>query len=321
MKKILLLLLIAIAISTQAQKSKPAKPTVLQQHLELLLTWFEGEFDNFQQVYKEKEDKDPNVHEHIHSIFKKVQLPAIGENVFYVMQYMDGDTSKIYRQRLYNFSINPTENAIQLVIYSFKKDSLYYHAHLNPFILNNLTLTDLTTTDGCDVFWVKQQDKFIGYMKEKACNFISKRTGKRVFITDSLQLTPDEIWIRDEAYDENGNYVFGHKGKIHHKLKRCTFYKGWMLLEKAGFTGEYHQHRNVFWHNQGKRNRLYTEDGKVTKYEVELATVVYGKDLEVLKLALYEVGVSKAIMYTWASPGSKNIGLNLRWFQAGLTKQ
>ena len=54
---------------------------------------------------------------------------------------------------------------------------------------------------------------------------------------------------------------------------------------------------------------------------MELAAVVYGKDLEVLKLAIYEVGVNKAIMYAWGSPGSKNIGINLRWFQVGLTLQ
>jgi hypothetical protein len=82
---------------------------------------------------------------------------------------------------------------------------------------------------------------------------------------------------------------------------------------------EYHHSRNMIWHDQGKRVRLFIEDEKPSKYEVELAAVVYGNDLEVLKIALYEVGVNKAIMYAWASPGSNNIGINLRWFQAGLT--
>jgi hypothetical protein len=295
------------------------KPTNLKADMALMLQWFEGEFDNFQQVYKEKEDKAPEVHEHIHSIFKRVLLPAFGNDVFYVLQYMDGDSAKIYRQRLYAFTENKTENAIQLDIYSFAVDSLYYYAHVNTAKLSNLTPAQMTKTDGCEVFWKRDGEKFIGYMKEKACNFISKRSGKRIFITDSLLLNKDEIWIRDEAYDENGGYVFGHKGKVPHKLKRCRFYKGWMLLEKAGLKEEYHAARNFIWHDQGKRQRLYLEDGKPTKYEVELAAVVYGKDLEVLKIALYEVGVTKAIMYSWATPGSKNIGINLRWFQTGLT--
>jgi CpeT/CpcT family (DUF1001) len=315
----LLLLMLLLSLGAAAQKKMKAAP--ISAELALLAEWFEGEFDNFQQVYKEKEDKATEVHEHIHSIFRRVQLPAFGSHVFYVLQYLDGDSSKIYRQRIYAFAENKKESAIQLDIYSFAVDSLYYYAHLNAEKLAGLTPQQMTRTDGCEVFWKKDGEQFIGYMKEKTCNFVSKRSGKRIFITDSLQLTRDELWIRDEAADENGNYVFGHKGKIPHKLKRCRFYTGWMLLEKAGFSGEYHSARNLLWHDQGKRVRLYTEDGKATKYEVELAAVVYGKDLEVLKLALYEVGVSKAVMYTWASPGSNNIGINLRWFQAGLKKR
>jgi CpeT/CpcT family (DUF1001) len=299
----------------KAQKIKPN----LQNDLQEMILIFEGEFDNFQQVYKEKEDKVAEIHEHIHSIFKKVILPNFGSNVFYVMQYLDGDSTKIYRQRLYTFSVDKIENAIRLDIYSFKTDSLYYYSHINTEKLKNLTVVDMTATQGCEVYWRKIGSEFIGSMKEKACNFISKRSGQKIFVTDSLVLSKNEIWIRDEAYDENGNYVFGHKGKIHHKLKRCNFYKGWLLLQKAGFDSEFHSLRNLIWHDQGKRQRMYTEDGKATKYEVELANVVYGKDLEVLKLAIYEVGVTKAIMYTWASPLSKNIGINLRWIQAGLT--
>lgn len=317
MKKLFLFTLLFQSIFCAAQKRVNVNP--LNNQLTEIVTLFEGEFDNFQQVYKEKEDKVAEVHEHIHSIFKKVDLPLLGQNVFYVLQYMDGETTKIYRQRMYSFTKNETEKAIQLDIYSFKTDSLYYYAHNNLTKINGLTMNDLTTTDGCAVYWKKQGEDFIGYMKEKACNFISKRSGKKIFITDSLKLNKDEIWIRDEAYDENGSYVFGHKGKIPHKLKRCRFYKGWLLLQKAGFDDQYHSLRNLRWHDQGQRQRMYTEDGKATKYEVELANVVYGKDLEVLKLAIYEVGVSKAVMYTWASPGGNNIGINLRWMQAGLT--
>jgi CpeT/CpcT family (DUF1001) len=316
MKHIILAALLLACAAATAQKNKAPS---LKDDMTLMLQWFEGEFDNFQQVYKEKEDKAANAHEHIHSIFKRVNLPAFGNDVFYVLQYMDGDSTKIYRQRLYAFRENTAENAIQLDIYSFAADSLFYYSHVQPEKLNGLTPQQMTLTNGCEVYWKRDGGRFIGYMKDKSCNFISKRSGKRIFITDSLLLTKDEIWIRDEAYDENGGYVFGHKDKIPHKLKRCRFYRGWMLLEKAGFTGEYHQMRNLLWHDQGKRVRLHTEDGKATKYEVELACVVYGKDLEVLKIAVYETGVSKAITYSWASPGSKNIGVNLRWFQAGLT--
>ena len=119
-------------------------------------------------------------------------------------------------------------------------------------------------------------------MKEKACNFISKRSGKKIFVTDSLKLTPDQIWIRDEAYDENGGYVFGHKAKIHHKLMRCRTFKGWFAIrqdngkegtkeEKYDFVG------NLTLHDQGWRKRVIRPDGTPTPYTVELSQVVFEK--------------------------------------------
>lgn len=306
----------------QKSKSKVQLPQVgqLSKDMAEMLVLFEGEFDNFGQAYKEKEDKAPEPHENIHSIFKRVDAKAFGPNTFYVMQYFDGDEKKIYRQRLYSFSENVTENAIQLDIYSFKTDTLFYNSHKNPEKLIDLKADMMTSTQGCAVYWKNNGTDFIGYMKDKACNFVSKRSGKKIFITDSLKLNKNEIWICDQATDEEGKYVFGHKLKIPHKLKRCIKYKGWVSLQKAGYENEYEYQKDIILHDQGQKVRIYSNEGKPLKYSFELSNVVYGKDVEVLKLAIYEDGKDKALIYTWAEPGAKRVGVNLRWLQIGLTK-
>ena len=301
--------------------SKMATAQNLMNDRTQMLTWFTGEFDNFQQVWQEKEDKmaDSLRHEHIHSLFLPVKMPALGDNVFYVRQYMDGDTSKIYRLRVYNFSIDKTENAIRLDIYTFKDEKTYQNAHTAPSVLTDLKPENFTSTDGCSVFWKRDKDAFVGYMKDKACTFISKRSGKRIFITDSLRLTPNEIWIRDEAYDENGGYVFGHKAKIHHKLQRARPFKGWIAVRKDGSEDKYEFIGNLKLHDQGWKMRVVKPDGTVTPYTVELSQVVFEKKIPVLKLAIYEEGKDKALTYNWTNPEAERIGINLRWIQVGLT--
>ena len=86
----------------------PAAATAadLKSDMALMLKWFEGRFDNFTQVWEEKESKAEFPHERIHSVFARVNLPTFGENVFYVQQFMDGEPAKIYRQRLYTFAVN-----------------------------------------------------------------------------------------------------------------------------------------------------------------------------------------------------------------------
>jgi CpeT/CpcT family (DUF1001) len=286
--------------------------------LKEMLSWFTGEFDNFQQVWQEKEDKiaDSLLHEHIHSIFMPVSMPA-------VKQYMNGDTDNIYRMRVYNFSEDKNENAIRLDIFTFKKKSdetTYKNANLTPSVLTTLEPQNFTSTTGCGVFWRKEGTAFIGSMKEKACNFISKRSDKKIFVTDSLRLTPDQIWIRDEAYDETGGYVFGHKAKIHHKLIRCRAFKGWFAIRQEGGKEEkYDFVGNLTLHDQGWRKRVVRPDGTPTPYTVELSQVVFEKRISVMKLAIYEEGTERAITYNWTNPEAERIGINLRYLQVGLT--
>ncbi|MEM6802009.1 MAG: chromophore lyase CpcT/CpeT [Bacteroidota bacterium] len=316
--------LLLISLFLLPLQSQIFSQTELEENLDQMMEWFGGEFNNFQQVWKEKEDSvgEDLIHEHIHSIFSHVEIPALGENIYYVKQYMDNDPTNVYRQRIYSFHPNAEEDAIQLDIYSFQtpeEEAKYVDAHLAPESLKNLKKSMLRTMPGCEVFWKKEGESFIGYMKEKACNFLSRRSGKRIFITDSLQLTQDEIWIRDEAYDEDGKYVFGHKGGIHHKLRRTRKFNGWFVIQKEEGKEEYYVMRNIELHDQGDKVQMETADGEKAPYWVELSEVVYSSGLEVMKLAIYEEGKPRAIAYTWTNVEAKRIGINMRSIQAGFS--
>jgi CpeT/CpcT family (DUF1001) len=319
-KQILTLTFLAFYVTIKAQN--------LDADMKEMLTLFTGEYDNFQQVWQEKEDKTPDslMHTHIHSIFLPVKIPAIGQNIFYVKQYTDGDTNKVYRMRIYSFSVDDQEKAIRLDIHTFKDEKPYKNANLTPSVLEALKPENFTNTSGCGVYWKKdgkEKGVFRGYMKDKACNFVSTRSGKRIFINDNLRLSPESIWIADEATDENGGYVFGHKGKIPHKLTRCRPFKGWISWRteegKDGKEDKYAFIGNLKLHDHGWKTRVILPDGTVTPYTVELSQVVFEKRIPVMKLAIYEEGKTKAVTYNWTNPEAERIGVNLRWLQVGLT--
>ncbi len=318
-------ILMAFCFLTMSFNGLYAQNNALQADLEEMMQWFEGEFDNFQQTWKENEDNvDQEIrHERIHSIFKKIEAPKLGNNVFYVKQFQNGDTTDIYRQRIYNFHINDAEQAIQLDIYSFltpEDGEKYAMANHNPSILKDIAVENLRATTGCEVYWKKNGDHFIGYMKDRACHFTSRRSGKEIYITDTLKLTQDEIWIQDEAEDADGNYIFGNKAGIPHKLKKCRFFKGWIAIEKAPKSDDYYFMKHIILHDQGQKVQLIDDkDGTKTKYAVELSEVIYASGIEVLKLAIYEEGKEKAPAYVWANPNAKQIGINIRTMSTGFT--
>lgn len=296
----------------------------LDKDLRLMMSWFEGRFDNFGQVTEEKDQKAEFPHEHIHSIFARVNLPQFGENVFYVKQYMDGDPAKIYRQRLYVFTPNRKEKAVELQIYTFDDEKKYLDAHLEPAKLNGLTQANLKATPGCEVYWrlEKSGDKFDGTMKPNACSFVSQKSGKKIFISDDLFLTKDEIWINDQAKDEQENYVFGNKTGVHHKLKKARVFEGWTAILKSGepqtadkdyAAEDYAGQTKIQIHDQGDIVKIND------KYSVQLAQLKYKTGLPVLKLGIIDNTSGKTISYTWANPEAERIGINLRWIQVGFT--
>ena len=296
----------------------------LEDDLKLFTSWFEGRFDNFAQYYDDRDSKVEDPHQNIHSIFKQVELPQIGKNVFFVQQYSDGDETKVYRQRLYNFTINKQEKALQLTIYTFDDEMKYRNSYLDATKLNGLTMANLATTAGCEVYWKLNdtRDKFAGYMKKDACKVMSKRSGKNIIITDDLFLTKDEIWINDQGKDEQGGYIYGNKAGIHAKLKRVRWFEGFSGILKSGETpmaikdfpsDDYDGKLKIQLHDQGGTIKLND------KYTAQLAQLRHKSGVWVLTLSIIDNASGRKVAYTWANPEAEKIGINLRWVQVGFT--
>ncbi|MEE4184322.1 MAG: chromophore lyase CpcT/CpeT [Gammaproteobacteria bacterium] len=310
----------------------------LEQQLELFLSWFPGEYDNHEQNWQDNLSKVEQVHERIHHIFYPATAMQVGEHTFFVQQYLDGNRDNVYRQRLYHFTLDQEEGAIRLDIYSFLDEARYRDAHLNPDILATLDKSELVARPGCEVYWEFKGDHFHGYMKERACSVMSRSTGQPIYITDDLRLTPDEIWIRDEAFDGKGQRVFGNRAGIHHKNRKVQYYTGWAGVATAGpglavadgswanadgewaFRGELDNFSRFVIHNEGEIVPILNKDGKPSGYSVQLAKLTYQNTVvPILTLKLWEDATRRVLTYSWAATDSERIGLNARWAQIGLT--
>jgi hypothetical protein len=249
---------------------------------------------------------------------------------------MDGDPANAYRRRFYSFSLDDSldneEHAIRLDIFSFNDEEKYADAHLTPELLKGLSAADLTGRPGCEVYWKYTGEFFHGYMKENACRVKSQRSGKEIFITDDLKLTPDEIWIRDEAFFADGTRVFGNVAGVHHKNRKVQYYTGWGAVTNSGpgieFNDENWVHRDNDWefvgdlehfsrfviHNEGQIVPVLSEDGSPSGYSVQLAKLTYANtSVPILTLKIREDATGKTRAYSWAETGAERIGINTCW--------
>lgn len=307
-----------------ASKQDPLREALFHQ-------WFAAEFDNHEQHWQDNITKEKNpdlqVHEHIHHIFAPVPTPALSGVTYFVKQYSDGDPSKVYRQRLYQFIRNEDKGSLQLNIYRFKDEGKYADAHLNPEIYQSLSTDEITSYPGCEMYWSYKDTYFEGSMGQNECSIVSKRSGKKIHFNDTLRLTDNEIWITDKAEDEDGNYVFGNKKNIPHINRKVTYFTGWggtrIGGKEAPQDAKWHFSRNLLLHSEGQVIPLMDDKTKKKSgYSVQLALLTYQNTTDpIFKFGLIDDATGKTITYIWSDRTNPTTGMNLRWMQAGLKRK
>ena len=294
---------------------------ILDKDFRTMMQWFPGVYDNQEQVYFEVEQEVDEAlrHERIHHVFAPVDLPAFGEQVFYVQQHLNDDPSDIYRQRIYVFRPDYEENAVRLTIHIPHDVESLVDAHLEPTKLSGLSPEQTRVLPGCDVFWRRQATQFVGYMKPDACSYVSSESGKRIIFNDDLLLTEDALWISDRAHDDDGNRVFGHPTGVPHKNRKARRFECWMTALQR--DGEWTFRRGLEIYDQGGMIWLETEEQEPQSVGIKMRNVIwpYGNNRPSIVLYAYRPGEDRAVSYAWADPSVQRIGINLRWMQASCT--
>ena len=316
---------LAVSYSHSVKQSSVQSPD-----FQILLEWFAGEFNNFEQYTtdtyaKEKLAKEIVPHKHVHSIFAPISLDILGKHVFHVQQTNGADLNQIYRIRLYVFSENTENGDFEMRIFKYPSSKEYFDVHKFPQKLSSLTIEQLEDT-GVVILWNKDGKKFKAGAKGGHFTFYSEFFKQKITVKDDITLSKDGIWILDDIYGEDGKLLMGRSDGIPRKLKRCKFYSGWAAIkqETKDSDGESKSkwigYRGITLHNQGQRVKLVDGEGNQADYQVSLSQLTYaGNRTKVLKLGVHEQDQKKTKYYIWGSPKARRLGLNVGWFQTGFT--
>ena len=189
-------------------------------------------------------------------------------------------------------------------------------AHIDPTKLSGLSPEQMRVLTGCDVFWHRQENHFVGYMTPGACSYVSSESGRRIIFNDDLLLTEETLWISDRAQDEEGNRVFGHPAGVPHKNRKARLFECWMnAMQRDGewtFRRGLEIYDQAAWYGWKLRRKPPQQVG------IKMRNVrwPYGNNRPSLVLYAYRPDEDRAVSYAWADPSAQRIGINLRWMQA-----
>lgn len=111
-----------------------------------------------------------------------------------------------------------------------------------------------------------------------------------------------------------------------HAARRVRHYTGWIALHRHRIDPSAAEDdviliRNLRLHDEGSLFPI-VDAGEPTGYAVELARLTYqNTGTAVLKLGIVDQADGETLSYVWTAPLSERVGINLRWVQAGFTRE
>ena len=197
----------------------------LSEDLDLIMSWWSGDYDNSAQIAAlrtqgksvwAEDGTGEGGHIEVTSHYRPVALPAFGDHVIYVEETKHGDPANIFRQRIYTLRIDDSLDAIRVKLWNFKDKEKYVGAHRNIEMIAALTPEEMSPLpDNCDLIVARQGEKFHMPMRDRDCAF-----GDRYFNYQVL-LGEDSFWFRDKIVRLSDDVVLQAAGDFtYHELER-----------------------------------------------------------------------------------------------------
>jgi CpeT/CpcT family (DUF1001) len=243
--------LVQPVIDTSIEKIMPYSPVSLaqrmfryvqsQKHRTEFLAFFQGEFDNYEQIAEQRArgifPVEGGGHEHIHC-----SLTVLNDDMLFARYYFNGNPSVVFRSRLYRICVSDASERgiIEMRIFRFYEET-ERKLKASNYDISAIEWNDDDMYDwlrGCEVFWERYEPlqgdcdvgcrklgiangpRFVGYMKGGGCELYSREIDGRIRVMDDLLLTSRDLWVADRGFDETGHFVYGNRRGIPYQMKR-----------------------------------------------------------------------------------------------------
>jgi hypothetical protein len=242
----------SLKLSSADGLSQPTPRGLRESVWELLQRNFQGDFDNYNQVLKDREKgllpREGGGHENFHCT-----LIPVSEDSRLAAFYFDGNPRRIFRFRYYQFLPIPAsseDDCVEMRLYTLKPDleELLREHSENPIEWPKLfsgydeggSLEDkINYLPNCEITWSREKDpvqhSYVPARRDsEACvhavmvhgEAIVDSTvipGLKIRILDQLSLFHDIFYINDRGLDpETGSFIYGNQRGVPYRLERVA---------------------------------------------------------------------------------------------------
>lgn len=223
-----------------------------------------GEYDAYPQIHIQRLLGAPpdGEHEHWHRVFQRIEVPQIGETVFYGQLRVGGRDGAIMpgTQILYSLVLDEASMSVTLNGRRIADPSRFEDAHLHREMWPQLAI-DPRYGGSCNFRWRLNGEQVVGRLEEDGtCTHVSRVTGQAYTWDAEWVLTDDALWIFDNGYLEDGSMFIGRHDRVHHRLSRTRDF--------ACQLGEGRNAEPLVIHDRGEWRDLASADGDARRLQL-----------------------------------------------------
>lgn len=316
MRLISLITITGITLFSLAQPSfaEQSNTDPFARDLLILTDWFEGEFDNEEQLWFQKDPRsntdELSRHERMHTIHHRIDQPDFGNHVFYVEEYLDHDPANVFRQRLVTFRSDQESNAIRMQQGFFKKPEKFLGAQSNPKAFEGLSSADVLFLDECDVYWNRVAEQYEGKMKNKTCVFGEGE--KRRYSVHNMVLSESKYWRVDSTFLVSDDSLHkGHAVDAPFKMRRAKQFQCQVIFRGENGTQTL---ENLKLHSQGgsvdvKRD---SDGAEFTILMRDKEYPFYTTRPDFIFLSVRKKGENTSLAYSVNDSNSRSLGMKMQ---------
>lgn len=291
----------------------------LNNHAQILMRWWPGEYDNHGQVVRQSPSGiRPLVNEPVFRLYTHyvaLDLPALGDHVLYVEEHKNDDPADIYRIRLLSLSVDEEDQGVRVKLHAFHDQDSMIGAHADSARLDAIEVSDTRAySDSCDVLMRYEGAQFRGTMARETCG------GEESWFEYEQIVGPDYYWFRDRRishetgdvvweFAPDSNFVFFQMPKVRRFV--CTVHYN---LDNDMYETEYLT--SIELHDQGDVVDLDWPDGRTLEFQLYTEEFTMPSESERVfpMFVIREKGITKPISYAYTVDDADRFGINLGWF-------
>ena len=315
-----LFIIVVCALLMAARPAAARSEADLKAQLQLLMKWWPGSYDNNEQIVRQSggglAQATSKPFYRLHSVFKPVAVPSLGEHVLYLEEYQTNDPQDIARIRLYSVAVDLAENALRVKFHSPHDSKALVGAWRDLSRVEQLTAADVRTfSDQCNVYLRFVGGQFQGGMKKESCTI----NDGREWFDYELVVGPSYYWARDRRLAAN-------TGQVTWEMAPGSNYEWFEQTKARWFTCTVNHNPDgdmtrteylttVELHDQGGEADIPWPDGRTLTFVIHTRAFTSPSQRVFPLFRIHDKrNMTVPIAYAYAVDDADRFGLNLGWY-------